>query len=55
MAKKTNTTGKVKPKKDAADQLKDFMIDGIKDLYLSLIHILMCSYFMLSVVCCLKI
>ena len=33
MAKKTNTTGKVKPKKDAADQLKDFMIDGIKDLY----------------------
>lgn len=30
-----NDTGKgqIKPAKDAADQLKDFMIDGIKDLY----------------------
>lgn len=33
MAKKVTKTGKVAPKKDAADQLKDFMIDGLKDLY----------------------
>ncbi len=33
MAKKTTTAGKVKPKADAADQLKDFMVDGLKDLY----------------------
>ncbi|MBF8456223.1 ferritin-like domain-containing protein [Kaistella sp. G5-32] len=33
MAKKQAKTGKVAPKKDAADQLKDFMIDGLKDLY----------------------
>lgn len=31
--KKTTTAGKIKPKADAADQLKDFMIDGMKDLY----------------------
>lgn len=33
MAKKTTAAGKVKPKADAADQLKDFMVDGLKDLY----------------------
>lgn len=33
MAKKTTTAGKVKAKADAADQLRDFMIDGLKDLY----------------------
>lgn len=33
MAKKTSTTGKIAAKSDAADQLKDFMIDGLKDLY----------------------
>lgn len=33
MAQKTSTGGKVKPKRDAAEQLKDFMIDGMKDLY----------------------
>lgn len=33
MATKTTSKGKIKPKKDAADQLKDFMIDGLKDLY----------------------
>ncbi len=33
MAKKTTTAGKIKPKADAADQLKDFMLDGMKDLY----------------------
>ena len=33
MAKKTATKGKIAPKADAADQLKDFMIDGLKDLY----------------------
>ena len=33
MAKKTDSAGKVKAKPDAADQLKDFMIDGMKDLY----------------------
>jgi ferritin-like metal-binding protein YciE len=33
MAKKTTTKGKIAPKKDAADELKDFMIDGLKDLY----------------------
>jgi Uncharacterized protein conserved in bacteria len=33
MATKTTKKGKVKPKADAADQLKDFMIDGLKDLY----------------------
>lgn len=33
MAKKETKSGKVAAKKDAADQLKDFMIDGLKDLY----------------------
>ncbi len=33
MAKKTTPAGKIKPKADAADQLKDFMLDGMKDLY----------------------
>ncbi len=33
MAKKSVTKGKIAPKKDAADQLKDFMVDGLKDLY----------------------
>ena len=33
MAKKTTTGGKVAPKADAADKLKDFMVDGMKDLY----------------------
>lgn len=33
MAKKETKSGKVAPKKDAADQLKDFMLDGLKDLY----------------------
>ncbi|QDP84026.1 ferritin-like domain-containing protein [Chryseobacterium sp. SNU WT5] len=33
MATKTTSKGKIQPKKGAADQLKDFMIDGIKDLY----------------------
>lgn len=33
MATKQTSKGKVAPKKDAADQLKDFMIDGIKDIY----------------------
>lgn len=33
MAKKNDSAGKVKPKADAADQLKDFMIDGMKDMY----------------------
>lgn len=33
MAKKTTSKGKIAPKADAADQLKDFMIDGLKDLY----------------------
>ncbi|MGZ5188529.1 MAG: ferritin-like domain-containing protein [Kaistella sp.] len=33
MAKKTTTGGKVAPKADAADKLKDFMVDGLKDLY----------------------
>lgn len=33
MATKTTSKSKIKPKKDAADQLKDFMIDGLKDLY----------------------
>ncbi len=33
MAKKTTAQGKVAPKKDAAEKLKDFMIDGMKDLY----------------------
>ncbi len=32
MAKQT-TTGKIKPKKDAAENLRDFLIDGLKDLY----------------------
>ena len=32
-AKKTTTGGKVAPKADAADKLKDFMVDGMKDLY----------------------
>lgn len=33
MAKKQTKAGKIAPKEDAADQLKDFMIDGLKDLY----------------------
>ncbi len=33
MAKKETKNGKVAPKADAADQLKDFMVDGLKDLY----------------------
>lgn len=33
MAKKATPKGKIAPKKDAADELKDFMIDGLKDLY----------------------
>lgn len=33
MAKKTTTAGKVKPKADAAEQLQDFMVDGMKDMY----------------------
>lgn len=30
---KTTAKGKVAPKSDAATELKDFMIDGLKDLY----------------------
>ena len=33
MAKKETKTGKVAPKKDAAEELKDFMVDGLKDMY----------------------
>ena len=33
MAKKNTPAGKIAPKADAADQLKDFMLDGMKDLY----------------------
>ncbi|SMC45494.1 YciE/YciF ferroxidase family protein [Moheibacter sediminis] len=33
MASKQTTKGKVAPKKDAAEQLKDFMVDGLKDIY----------------------
>lgn len=33
MAKKVVAKGKIAPNKDAADQLKDFMVDGLKDLY----------------------
>ncbi len=33
MAKKSTTAAKVKPKADAADELRDFMVDGMKDLY----------------------
>jgi ferritin-like metal-binding protein YciE len=33
MAKKATTKGKITAKKDAADQLEDFMVDGLKDLY----------------------
>lgn len=33
MAKKQTPKGKIAAKADAADQLKDFMIDGLKDLY----------------------
>ncbi len=33
MAKSKTPAGKIAPKKDAADQLKDFMVDGLKDLY----------------------
>lgn len=33
MAKTKKATGKIAPKADAADQLKDFMVDGLKDLY----------------------
>ena len=32
MAKQA-TTGKIKPKKDAAEDLRDFLLDGLKDLY----------------------
>ncbi|OAQ41767.1 hypothetical protein A5893_01230 [Pedobacter psychrophilus] len=32
MAKQTET-GKIKPKKDAAEDLRDFLVDGLKDLY----------------------
>lgn len=30
---KTNSTDKLKPKKDAAENLREFLIDGLKDLY----------------------
>jgi len=33
MAKKAALKGKIAAKADAADQLKDFMVDGLKDLY----------------------
>ena len=33
MAKKATPKGKIAPKADADDQLKDFMVDGLKDLY----------------------
>lgn len=33
MAKKTTTAGNVKPKADAAEQLQDFMVDGMRDMY----------------------
>ena len=33
MAKKQTKNGNIAPKADAADQLKDFMVDGLKDLY----------------------
>ena len=33
MAKKATPKGKIAPKADAAEGLKDFMIDGLKDLY----------------------
>lgn len=33
MAKKQTPKGKVAPKSNAADKLKDFMVDGLKDLY----------------------
>lgn len=33
MAKKSTAAGKIKPKADAAEELKDFMIDGLKDMY----------------------
>jgi hypothetical protein len=29
----TTETKKIKPKKDAAEHLKEFLLDGIKDLY----------------------
>ena len=35
MAKKQTKTGKIAPKADAADQLKDFMVDGLK-IYIGL-------------------
>ncbi|MFA7687796.1 MAG: ferritin-like domain-containing protein [Moheibacter sp.] len=33
MATKQTTKGKVAPKKDAAEHLTDFMLDGLKDIY----------------------
>ena len=33
MAKKTTSKGKIAPKADAADKLRDFMVDGMKDMY----------------------
>lgn len=33
MAKKATSKGKIAPKADAAEKLKDFMVDGLKDLY----------------------
>lgn len=33
MAKSTTKTQKVKPKKDAAENLREFLVDGLKDLY----------------------
>ena len=30
---KTKESGKIKPEKDAAEDLRDFLIDGLKDLY----------------------
>lgn len=33
MATKQTSKGKVAPKSDAADKLKEFMIDGLKDIY----------------------
>ena len=33
MATKTTSKGKIAPKADAADKLRDFMVDGMKDMY----------------------
>lgn len=33
MATKTKETGKIKAKSDAAEDLRDFLVDGLKDLY----------------------